>query len=330
MTHINRRTALAGAAAATALPLLAVPSSIRAAAPLSGQQNAGWYRYKVGDFEITVVTDGANTNKLADGYVNKVPRDEVNAALEAALLPPDQVTHAYTPVVVNTGKRLVAIDTGLGQAMFAKSKGQVGQYHHNLGAAGFDSEDVDVVVISHFHGDHINGLLNPDGKPAFPKAEIMVPEAEWAFWADEANVSKVPPAAKGNFGAVKRVFGALGKTVTQYKDGEEVVPGITAMATPGHTPGHTSHVVSSGKDSVLVQADVAAGAASIFLRNPDWTLLFDAIPDLAVKTRRKVYDMAVAEKMLVQGYHFPFPSVGRIAREGEGYRFVSEAWNPTL
>jgi len=333
MPDLSRRTLIAGTAVAATgavLPSLAGLSPSLAAAPLSGRQNAGWYRYKVGDFEVTVVSDGGNLNTLADTYVRNASRDEVNAALAADFLPPDELTHTYTPVVVNTGKRLVAIDTGLGPAMFAKSKGQVGQHHANLKAAGIDAKTIDVVVISHFHGDHINGLLDADGQPAFPNAEIMVPEAEWAFWADETNVSKVPPAAKGNFGNVKRVFSGLGKHVSQYKSDDEVVPGINAMATPGHTPGHTSHIVASGKDSVVIQADVTAGAASIFLRNPDWQFMFDAIPDLAVKSRRKLYDMAATERMLVQGYHFPFPSVGHIARQGEGYRFVPAPWRPTL
>src|SRR5690606_26764244 len=119
-------------------------------------------------------------------------------------------------------QRLVAIDAGLGPAMFEKSKGRVGQYQANLKAAGIDPKTVDVVVISHFHGDHINGLLDADGSPAFPNAQIMVPEAEWRFWTDDSNVAKVPPPAKGNFGNVKRVFGAFGKAIAQYKDGEEV------------------------------------------------------------------------------------------------------------
>lgn len=333
MTELNRRSVLASAAvvtAASALPSLAMTSSAAAEAAAIGTQNAGWYRYKLGDFEITVVTDGANTNKLADNYINNVSRDEVNAALEADFLEPNEVTHAYTPVVINTGKRLVAIDTGLGVGMFAKSKGQVGQYHRNLAAAGIDAKNIDAVVISHFHGDHINGLVDAEGKLAFPNAEIMVPEAEWQFWADDSNVGKVPPAAKGNFGNAKRVFGGIGKNVTQYKGGQELAPGITAHSTHGHTPGHTSHIVASGKESVLVQADVTAGAASILLRHPDWSLMFDTIPDEAAKTRRKLYEMAVAERMLVQGYHFPFPSLGRIARAGDGYRYVPTPWNPSL
>lgn len=198
MMQLTRRKLFAGAAAAGAV--LAGPRSIvspaKAAAPVAGKQNAGWYRYKVGDFEVTVVTDGMNTNPLSDSYVVNAPKPDVNAALAADFLAKDKATHSYTPVVVNTGSKLVAIDTGLGLGMFDQSKGAVGQYHANLQAAGIDRNAVDVVIISHFHGDHINGLVGPENKPAFPNAEVMVPEIEWAFWADESNVSKLPDVAK--------------------------------------------------------------------------------------------------------------------------------------
>jgi glyoxylase-like metal-dependent hydrolase (beta-lactamase superfamily II) len=188
MSDISRRSLLVGTAAAGAA-LAGANTTVQpasAAAPVAGKQNAGWYRYKVGDFEVTVVTDGMNTNPLSDAYVANAPKADVNAALEADFLAKDKVTHPYTPVVINTGSKLVAIDMGLGLGMFEQSKGAVGQYHSNLQAAGIDRNAVDVVIISHFHGDHINGLVGPENKPAFPNAEVMVPEVEAAFWADEA------------------------------------------------------------------------------------------------------------------------------------------------
>jgi glyoxylase-like metal-dependent hydrolase (beta-lactamase superfamily II) len=332
MTKFNRRTMLKGAvvaSAATALTPFAVPSA-RAAAPPIGKQAPGFYRYKVGSFEVTVVTDGGNSNPLSDAYVANAKKDQVNAALEADFLAKDRVNHAYTPVVVNTGSRLVAIDTGLGLGMFAQSKGAVGQYHGNLKAAGVDAAQIDTVIISHFHGDHINGLVGADGKPAFPKAEVMVPAAEWAFWTDESNTSKLPEIARGQMGNVKRVFGALGNKVTRYEAGKEPVPGITAVASPGHTPGHTSHIIASGDSKVLVQADVTAGVASLFVRNPDWQFVFDTDKPQAVATRKKLYDMAAAERMPVQGYHFPFPSLVHVEKSGSGYRLVPVPWSPTI
>ncbi len=329
MTQLTRRHLLAGAGAATVAPL-AAPMLAEAAAPPIGKQAPGFYRYKVGSFEVTVVTDGANVNPLRDNYVANAPKEEVNAAITAEYLPADKASQSYTPIVVNTGTKLVAIDTGLGLGLYAQSKGQVGQYHTNLAAAGIDAKAVDVVIISHFHGDHINGLLGPDNKLAFANAEVMVPSVEWKYWMDEGNMSRAPEALKGGFNNVRRVFGALGDKVTQYEAGKELVPGITSVATYGHTPGHVSHLVASGSDRVMVQADVSAGMAILFVRNPGWHFGSDMDRPMAEQTRRKFHDMVVAEKMLVQGFHFRFPGVGYIEKAGNGYRVVPAPWNPTI
>lgn len=233
MTELNRRTLVTGAIAASAATALTpfASSQLRAAAPPVGKQNAGFYRYKVGTIEVTVVTDGMNSNPLSDAYVANAQKPAVNAALEADFLAKDRVSHNYTAVVVNTGSKLVAIDTGLGLGMFEQSKGAVGQYHGNLKAAGIDAAQVDTVIISHFHGDHINGLVGAGNTLAFPNAEVMVPAAEWAFWSDESNTPKLPEIARGQMGNVKRVFGVV-KKVTQYEPGKELVPGITASRAP--------------------------------------------------------------------------------------------------
>jgi glyoxylase-like metal-dependent hydrolase (beta-lactamase superfamily II) len=331
MTQLTRRKLFATAAAAGAVSAV-VPfgHTAHAAAPVAGKQNAGWYRYKVGSIEVTVVTDGMSTSPLSDKYVANAKLDDVNKALASLHLAEGKVSHAYTPIVVNTGSKLVAMDTGLGLGMYAKSKGAVGQYHHNLEAAGIDRNAVDVVIISHFHGDHINGLVGADNKPAFPNAEVMVPETEWAFWADEKNTPRLPEIARPQMGNVKRVFGALGNKVTKYQGGKEIVPGITTIATPGHTPGHHSFVVASGNSKVLVQVDVTAGAASLFAQHPEWSLAFDTDKAQAVQTRRKLYDMAAADKMMVQGYHFAFPSMAYIEKSGNGYRLVPVPWMPSI
>jgi glyoxylase-like metal-dependent hydrolase (beta-lactamase superfamily II) len=330
MTQLTRRAVLAGAAAATALSPLAAKSSAQAAAPLAGKQAPGWYRYKVGSIEITVVTDGAFANPLTDTFIRNVKKDEVNKTLEAMHLQKDKVVVPYTPIAVNTGSKLVVIDTGLGPARYEQSKGTVGQFQTNLAAAGLDAKAVDTVIISHFHGDHINGLLTADNKPAFPNAEILVPAGEWKFWNDEGEASKAVgnPLVDGNFKNVKRVFGALGNKVTQYEAGKEVAPGITALATPGHTPGHVSHVISSGNAKVMVQADVTN--VPLFVEHPGWFIQFDMDGPAAEATRRKFYDMLVAEKMMVQGFHYPFPSVGYIEKAGSGYRVIPVPWNPTI
>jgi glyoxylase-like metal-dependent hydrolase (beta-lactamase superfamily II) len=334
MASLDRRTLLAGATAlaTSAITLGKTATPLHAAAPMSGKQAPGYYRYKVGDFEITAVTDGVRPSPLTDGFVRNQSKEAVSNAL-ASIYPgqnKEQPVFPFTPVVVNTGSRLVVIDTGVGPAVFAQSKGALGQFHTNLEAAGIDRNAVDIVIISHFHGDHIGGLLTVDNKPAFPNAEVMVPGAEWAHWMDDAKMNAAPETARGGFQNVRRVFGALGKQVTRYDTGKEIAPGITAIASPGHTPGHTSHVVASGSDRVLVQADITAGSALLFVRNPGWHAAFDADGALAEQTRRRLYDMAIAEKMLVQGFHFPFPAAGYVEKDGDGYRLTPIAWNAVL
>src|SRR6478735_5179772 len=174
MHDLTRRTLLAGTAAAAALPF-AGSAPVEAAAPAAGKQAASVYRYKVGSFEVTVVGDGGRVVPLADTLVRNASKDQVNAALQAAFMEKDKFTFNFNPVVINTGTKLIAIDAGNGPGAFDQSKGEVGQYQTNLVAAGMSAGAIDAVVISHFHGDHINGLLTADGKPVFANAEVMVP-----------------------------------------------------------------------------------------------------------------------------------------------------------
>ncbi len=333
MTQITRRGVLTAAAASAAAlaPSIASPPAVAAAPPI-GKQTAGFYRYKVGSIEVTAVTDGARTVPLPDGYVRNAAKDAVNAAMAAGFMERDKLTAPYTPVVVNTGGKLVVIDAGFGPATYEQTKGAIGQFHSNLAAAGIDRDAVDTVIISHFHGDHINGLLTADAKPAFAKAELLVPATEWKFWMDDANMAKAPPGSglDANFRNARRVFAALGNKVTQYDDGKEIAPGITAVASPGHTPGHTSHVISSGNAKVLVQADVTASLAVLFVRNPGWHGVFDMDGATAEATRRRMYDMAATEKLLIQGFHYPFPALAYVEKDGAGYRLAPVPWNPTI
>ena len=331
MIELTRRAALVGAGASALMPF-AKTAPASAAAPLAERQAASFYRYNVGTHQVTVVCDGVSTVNLPDTYVANATKDQVGKILAESQLPADKVTHTFSPIVVNTGSKLVVIDTGLGPDQFAQSKGRTGQFHANLAAANLDRNAVDTVVISHFHGDHINGLLAAENKPAFANAEIMVPAAEWKFWMDDGEMSKGMgnPILENNFKNIRRVFDALGRKVTQYEAGKEVAPGITSVASPGHTPGHTSYVVASGSDKVLVQVDITAGAAFLFVKNPEWQFGSDVDKPLAVQTRRKLYDMAIAEKMPIQAYHAAFPGLVRVEKDGNGYRWIPAIWNAYL
>jgi len=334
MIELDRRGLLTGAAAvagtATFAPFSTTPA--RSAAPLVGTQNAGWYRYKVGTHEVTVVTDGATRFRFPDGFVVNKTREEVNEGLKAAAFmqaAPDEYVTPYTPIVVNTGAKLVVMDTGTGEANFERSKGLTGQFQNNLQAAGIDRKQVDVVIISHFHGDHINGLLTADNKAAFPNAEILVPETEWLYFMDDAEMAKQSSERmKTVFAGVRRVFDALGRKVTRYQPDKELAPGITSLATHGHTPGHNSFVIASGTDKVFVQADVTH--TPVFVRNPGWHAMYDQDPNMAEATRRKIYDMLASERMMVQGFHYPFPSRAYIEKTPTGYRETMVAWSPAI
>ena len=325
MTQFTRRTVLTGAAAAS-VAALAGSTATQAAAPLAGKQAPSFYRSKLGDFEITVVNDGARAIPLPPTFVRNVSNAEVLAAAEAAYMPKGSIVAPFNPIVVNTGAKLVLIDTGYGPGVAPT----VGLLPATLAAAGIDPKAIDIVLISHMHGDHILGLKTPDGALAFPNAEIKVPAVDWAYWMSDENMSKAPEGfQKASFGFNRKIFSNLADKVTRYDWGKEVAPGITAVEASGHTPGHTAFVIASGSGRLFFQGDVS-NVPDLFLRNPEWQVMFDSEPEKAVTTRRRIYDMASAEKILVSGYHFPFPGLGYIEKAGTGYRLVPAAWSPVL
>jgi glyoxylase-like metal-dependent hydrolase (beta-lactamase superfamily II) len=325
----TRRGMLIGSTAAAALAAtgqLTASSPSLAATPPTGKQAPGVYRHKLGDLELTQISDGNVTFPLADGFVTNADKAAVNAALEAAFLPRDQVTIIFNPMVVNNGSKLVLIDTGYGAA----GPKTAGQLVTNMGAAGIDPKTIDIVVISHLHPDHINGLVGADGGIAFPNAEIKMPAKEVAYWMDDGNMSRAPAGRMADyFKNVRRVMGVVSSKVTNYEWDKEVAPGITAIPTVGHTPGHTSFVIASGSARLLVQSDVTNHPA-LFVRNPGWSAVFDLDGPQAIETRRKFYDMAVAEKTLIAGFHYPFPSLGHVEKDGTSYRLVPIVWNPSI
>ena len=219
------------------------------------------HRYKVGDIEVTVLSDGFRMVPVDDKYLVNASATDLAKALGAAGQPTDKMKNTYSPVLLTIGGKRVLVDTGNGEAAAAQSNNERGTLNQNLAAAGVDRSKIDVVVISHFHADHVNGLLDASGKPAFPNAEIKVPENEWKFWTDDGEMSR---ASKGRmtelFQNNRRVFDALGRKVTPYQWDKEVMPGMTAVGTPGHSIGHTSYMVTSGGKSVFVQSDVCNNA----------------------------------------------------------------------
>ncbi len=320
--HLNRRTALVASVAAALAPVL--PRAGHAAQAPAGQQAPAFYRFKVGDLEVTAINDGVAFRPL-DGFIKNASLDEVKAALGAAFLPTDRMTIPFTTLVVNTGAKLVLLDAGNGD-MGAPT---TGTWMRNFKAAGFDPANVDAVMISHFHGDHINGLRLKDGTDVFPKAQLMVPAPEWAFWMNDEKMAAAPDGLKPAFQTVRRVFGPRAKEVTMFEWGKEPITGISTVAAPGHTPGHTAFAIASGNGRLLMMSDTTNNPV-LFARKPEWTAVFDMDGEQAIQTRRKLLDMAATDRLQVSFYHAAFPATGFIAKEAAGFQMVPMAWQPSL
>jgi glyoxylase-like metal-dependent hydrolase (beta-lactamase superfamily II) len=320
MTALDRRAFLAGSAL-LAGAALTPPAAARA--PSATAQGSGVYRYNLGSYQLTALYDGVWYVPIDDKFVRNASSAEVNDALIAAFLPPKILPISFTALLVNTGEKLVLIDTG--------TAGQIadtaGSLLDNFKAAGIDPKAVDTILISHFHPDHIDGIKTKDGAKIFPNAEVMVPEPEWDFWMDDANMSKAEGAVKRYFLNARRIFMDIAKNVQRFKPGNEVAPGIVSVAAYGHTPGHTAFAIHSGNQSMLAMSDTVRNPY-LFARHPEWQPAFDMDGPQAVETRRRMLDRVSADRMLIEAYHFPFPACGHIAKTASGYEFVPTEWKP--
>jgi glyoxylase-like metal-dependent hydrolase (beta-lactamase superfamily II) len=321
MKHVSRRDVVIGAAGATAAfgltkPVTLIDSALAQKAPEAGK---GFKHFKVGDIQMTTLFDGIVDRPNAAGLIRNASVDDVKAALKAQALPEDNVPNPFVVPVARIGGRAILFDAGTG--------GQIGPgaglMADNMKAAGIDPASVGLVLVSHFHPDHISGLMAKDTNAAiYPKAEIVMPEAEYNWWTDSAVFSKLPEARHALAKRIQAVFPGW-KDKGQIKlvgDNAEVAPGIRAIAAPGHTPGHMAWHVSSGREQLIVLADTVT-YNPVFLRNPGWHASFDADGALAETHRRKLIERVIAEKAMVTAYHFVFPSAGTIARDGAGYAF---------
>jgi len=314
VSALARRAVLGGALALPAV--LSGTSGARAAAPLQPRQAPGFNRFRLGEAEVTVVHDGfASRNALAGNFIRNAEADAVRASLERSLLDPEALPTHYNITFLNTGRQLILFDTGTG-GLLADTAGAMWA---NMEAAGIRAEDVDVIVFTHFHGDHVSGLVDREGKARFPRAQLLVPRAEWSFWTGD----RAPAQAAS---MVKNRFAPYEGRINQIASDGEVTAGITAIPTPGHTPGHTSYGLQSGNDTVLVLGDVTNHPA-VNLRNPGWHVSFDMDAGLAEATRRRFFDRAASDRTPIIGYHWPFPAVARVRKDGEGYEAVPVTWS---
>jgi glyoxylase-like metal-dependent hydrolase (beta-lactamase superfamily II) len=319
MTDPTRRAAIGVLAAVPAAVALAgLPAAASAAVPQAGRQAPSFFRFKVGAVEVTTVFEGVGRRPdPGRGLVLNAEPAAVEAALRDAFLPTSHLDIPFTVTVANTGDRLVLIDTGTGGQLAPTAR----EGAANMAAAGIDPAAVTDVVFSHFHPDHIAGLTTAEGAAVFPNARLHVPEPEWAHWMDDAVMSRAPEGAQGIFRMSRAKFGPYQGRIERFAPGADLMPGLSTVAAHGHTPGHTAVRVHSGDAQLMVLGDLANQPA-LFLRNPDWQLQFDMDGAMAAATRRRVLDMVAADRVPVVGYHFPFPAVGHVRAEGNGFSLV--------
>lgn len=307
MTTISRRHALLAAAALPLAPALA-PLPAAAALPLQGPaQGAAFNRFRLGAFEVTTLLAGTRTSdKPQETFGLNVSPEEFAAVSQAAFIPADRTRNYFTPVLVNTGAELVLFDTGLAP------EGITGA----LAAAGVTPDQIDVVVLTHMHGDHIGGLAGEAGV-TFPNARYVTGLVEYDFWAGQANEgfdAKVRP---------------LAEKMTFIKDGSQVVGGISGIAAFGHSPGHMAFLLDSEDARLVLTADTANHYVWSLAR-PDWEVRFDADKPAAAATRKQMFGMIAAERLPFIGYHMPFPAVGFVEAQGDGFRYVPASYQMML
>jgi glyoxylase-like metal-dependent hydrolase (beta-lactamase superfamily II) len=274
---------------------------------------------------VTALHDGSVETKIEASRFPNAAVEDVVKLMQQQYMPTDPALNQFNTMVVNTGSELVLIDAGFAD----NGQPTTGRMAANLMAAGIDPKTIDTVLISHFHPDHINGLRSKEGALLYPQAEHIVPELDFAHYMDEAKMNAVPEAARGASKTAARVFAPMAKDVKQAAWGKEWAPGITALQSDGHTPGHTSFVVSSGNKTLLVVGD-ASNDPRIFARRPDWHLGFDLDKPRAVETRRRLLDMAAADRLQVSFYHAAFPATGFVAKNGDAYDWFPASYTELI
>lgn len=319
---ISRRNLLALGAAMSA-PVLSAPallgfstSPARAAAPTIGKQAPYFYRFKLGSFEATVISDGP-LNLPLDAFVG-VTKDVVQGLLTNHFLPKDEVSLEQNILVLNTGTKLIMFDTGLGSTkLFGPNSGRL---LNSLREAGIDPKSIDALVISHAHPDHLWGIMADDGKPNYPNAQIYLNQADFDFWTDLKNPLFNDPNWKPLIEGARKHLLPNRERIVFIKDGQEFLPGVQAIAAPGHTVGHTAFMITSGGKSLAFLADTTHHPVLLF-ENPRIEFVYDTDAKLSAKSRTRLLDMLATSRVPLLGYHFPWPGIGYAAKAGEGFRY---------
>ena len=314
MLNMSRRDFVVSTGLAAALGLNARLVVTPAYAQKTPDPAKPFVTYKVGDAEVTAIYDGIWEKAHDPAFISNASVDDVKAAMVKAGLPADFVSIPFTVAVVKTGGKTILCDSGTG----GQVQPTAGKLAANMKAAGIDPTKIDTILISHFHPDHIFGLMEKDtNKPVYPDAEIILSDVEYKFWTDPAVIDKLPEARKGLARRIQAVFPTW-KNIRQVTGEPEVAPGIRFVSAPGHTPGHRAFHLSSGSSQLMISNDTAYVPALV-VANPGWRGAYDQDGATAETSRRALLDRLIADKIQICGYHFPFPGAGTIAKDGTGY-----------
>jgi glyoxylase-like metal-dependent hydrolase (beta-lactamase superfamily II) len=308
----------AAALLAALASFVTVPNAALAAEPQHHDQVPGFYRLKVGDLEVTALFDGA---AVADPKWFTGTKATVDGVVKALHEDPRKLQAADTGFLVNTGKQLILVDAGAGTWF---GGGALGRLANSLRSAGYTPEEVDLVLVTHLHSDHVGGLTTQDGNRVFPNAEVYVAKAESDFWLSPEIAAKAPKDAQPFFQSAQAIaapYIKAGKWHT-FSSSETIVDGMQVVPLPGHTPGHTGYGFSSQGQKILFWGDTIH-AQRIQLPHPEVTVVFDIDPAAAAATRNQLLSKLAHEDVVIAGPHMLFPGLGRLHKEGSGY-----SWTP--
>jgi glyoxylase-like metal-dependent hydrolase (beta-lactamase superfamily II) len=316
---MSRRSVLASAAVAAAFGLstrLELVSPAHAEAPL--EPTNGVYKYKVGDIEVTAVYDGIWRKPHDPTFIRNASVEETKEALAKAGLTTEFMPIPLTVIVLKIGDKHIMVDSGSGVGQWQANATNLPA---NMKTAGIDRSQISTILVSHFHPDHVWGLMEKGTNAAvFPNAELIVNATEYNWWTDPSRVEKLAEGRKAAGKRIATVFPTW-KNWKLVEDNAEVAPGVRLLAAYGHTPGHSAFLVTSGKDQLMVSNDTMYVPA-LLAPHPDWQGVYDQDGPMAVVTRRKLVDRVIADKMMICGAHFPFPGAGAFVKDGDAYAFT--------
>jgi len=321
-SNVSRRSLLALGAGLGATAVMG--EGALAKAPKLGTQSPYWHRLNLGNAEVTVISDGPLSLGDPKGTFTGVPEDEMRKMLTDNFLSPTSIVLEQNSPIVNTGDKLVLFDTGLGST---KGFGPTtGRQQKSLMEAGIKPEDIDAVVFSHAHPDHVGGVVDDNGKPLFPNAQYYIAQSDLEFWTDEG---KNNGPLKDFIAIARKNLLPVRDRIVFYKDGQEFLPGIQAVSAPGHTVGHTMFMIASDGKSFAYLADLTHHPI-LLLEKPRMEFTYDTDPKQAAASRVRMLDVLAATKTAVLPYHYPWPGIGHIVKTGEGFHYVPQPMTMVL